>query len=95
MHSQTRLMLICLGLNLLAGAVLCTPFLFLQSDDAGIYWGLALLVVAALSLLVQLIIGIVFVTQPRHRPFGQAMLLAIGIILLIGLSVCGSMLPFA
>lgn len=92
MSPRTRLTLICFGLNLLAGAVLCTPFLFLQTGDAGIYWGMALLVFACLSLLVQMIIGIVFVTQPRRRLLGQSMLLAVGIILLIGLSVCGTIL---
>jgi hypothetical protein len=92
MGPLTRLTLICFGLNLLAGAVLATPLFFLRTGDAGIYWGMALLVIAALSLLTQLVIGIVLVVQQRRRILGQAMLLAVGILLLIGLSVCGSVL---
>ena len=41
-----------------------------------------------LALLVQLIVGSVFLSQENKKEIGQAMLLSTGILLLIGFSVC-------
>lgn len=91
MSPLKRYVWMVLGYNLLAGVVLLLPFLFLRTGDGAVYWGFFLLLIAALSLSVQLVVGIVFAIGTRKRPMGQALLLSVGIILLVGLSVCGAM----
>jgi VIT1/CCC1 family predicted Fe2+/Mn2+ transporter len=75
-------------LNFLAGIIGLLPFLFLD-DNWVINWGFALIFIAVVSLLTQLIVGIVYINKPAKKPIGQAMLLSVGFYLLIGLAVCG------
>jgi hypothetical protein len=77
--------------NLLAGIVLMLPLTVLKGNDATIGWLFALLVIAPLSLLVQLIVGIVYASVNKNKELGKAMILTVGIFLLIGLGICGSM----
>jgi len=77
-----------LGLNILAGIIGLLPFLFLKGQDPVIFWGLALIIIAVISLLVQLIVALVYINRPERKESGQGMLLSIGILLLIGVAVC-------
>ena len=45
-----------------------------------------------LSLLGQLVVGIVYCTKPEKKQLGQGMLLGLGVFLLVGFSVCTVML---
>ncbi len=76
-------------LNLLAGGIGMLPFLFLQGDNQ-IMWLILLLIIAALSLVIQLVVSIVYINRPVTKEKGQGMLLSVGLILLIGAAVCGS-----
>jgi len=82
-----RSLLRSLGLNFLAGIVGVLPFIFLK-EDAFIVWGFMLFIIAILSLITQLIVGIVYVNRPEKKERGQGMLLSLGIILLIGIAIC-------
>lgn len=88
MNKQVRQsMFRSLGFNFLAGLIGMLPFTFL-GNNAVITWGFILIGIAILSLLIQLIIGIVYSGKPQKREKGQGMLLSVGIIFLIGVAVC-------
>lgn len=80
-------MLRSLGFNFLAGVIGLLPFIFL-GDDGIITWGLILIVIAALSLFIQLIVGGVYASRAEGKEKGQGMLLSVGLIFLIGVAVC-------
>jgi uncharacterized membrane protein YdbT with pleckstrin-like domain len=83
-----------LGLNLLAGGVGILPFFFAGSgsnSDSLITWGLILIIIAVISLITQLVIGIRFTNNPEKKEEGQGMLLAVGVLTLVGVAVCGPM----
>ena len=79
------------AINILAALVIFLPLLFLR-DDAQIQYLFVPLIVGPLSLFVQLIVGIVYMSsqKEKNRNIGKGMVLIVGIFLLIGLSVCGS-----
>lgn len=79
-----------LGWNFLAGLIGIIPFLLLPGD-AAITWGFALIVIAVVSLLIQLITAIVYINKDDKKETGQGMLLSVGLYLLIGFAVCGPM----
>lgn len=79
-------------LNLLAGVIGVIPFTFL--GEAAITWGFILIIIAVVSLLVQLIVALVYIANPARAKIGQAMLLSVGIYILIGFTVCSPMLLF-
>ena len=79
-----------LGINFAVAVVLFLPLTFIRSDPA-ITWLLALAVIGVLSLAIQLVIGIVYAAGEEKHELGKGMILAVGIIFLIGLSVCGPM----
>ena len=79
-----------LGLNLLGGLVGVMPFLFLDKTPA-MNWGFALLIIAPLSLLIQLIIALIYIANPQRKAAGQGMLISVGLFLSIGIAVCGPM----
>ena len=81
------------AINLLAGLVIFAPLLLLRGDAGG-NWLFVLLVVVPLSLIVQMVVGIVYVaggTTEKTRNIGKGMLMTVGFFFLIGLSVCGGM----
>lgn len=92
MSNRTRYTLIALGLNLLTGVLMLVPFLLFTDSDSAVTWAVCLLFFTGISVAVQIITGIIFAAGNKRKALGQSMLLAIGIILLVGLSVCGSML---
>lgn len=89
-----KLALKSVGYNLLGALLLASPLLFLMDNknDGAIVWLLVLLVVGPLSLLTQLIIGIVWASGTRKKDLGKGMLLAVGLFLLIGLLTCSPFL---
>ena len=90
MSKFTKYILIALGLNLLLYIILCLPVYFTKNagqDALGAF--ILAFFVGALALIVQLIVAIVFLFGKRKES-GKAMLLSIGIILLVGLSVCST-----
>jgi len=76
------------GFNLLAGAIGILPLVFLR--DAAV-WGIILLLLALLSLFIQLVAALIFLGDPAKKETGQGMLLTVGLFLLIGLGICGPM----
>lgn len=88
MSPYVRYILIILGLNILAGALLfiAPPLLGHDGMEDSLF---VLLILLPAMLLLQLITGIVLLFYKRHNMLGQALLLSMGVILLIGLSVCG------
>lgn len=89
MNRYFKYLLIVGGLNIVSVLVFCLPVFF---DHKGQYDALGWLVVAfivtSISLFIQLIVGIFYITRKDKKELGQAMLTVTGIALLIGLSVC-------
>jgi hypothetical protein len=91
MNPKVRIaMLKSLGWNFLAGIAGLIPFLVMNGDSQ-ITWGFILIVIAVVSLLIQLIAGIVYANKEETKEKGQGMLISVGIYLLIGMAVCGPM----
>ncbi len=89
-----KLALKSVGYNLLGALLLASPLLLLMDNknDGAIVWLFVLLVIGPLSLLTQLIIGIVWASGTRKKELGKGMLLAVGLFLLIGLLTCSPFL---
>lgn len=88
MNKLVKKTLIAIGLNLLLLFLFALPLINNRDGDAlGPF--LVMLMFFGLSLFVQLIVAIVFISGEKRKETGKAMLLALGILLLIGLSVCG------
>ncbi len=69
------------------------PLVFIGNGQyAGLGWLVTAFFIFCAALLVQLIVGIVYVSGEKNREFGKAMLLSAGIILLIGFSICSTMM---
>jgi hypothetical protein len=81
-----KLTLKYIGYNLLAGLLLSSPLIFLINgkDDFLFGWLFVMLAAGPLSLLVQLIIGIVWAAGSKKKEMGKALLLTVGLFLLIG-----------
>jgi hypothetical protein len=82
-----KVLLKSLGLNILSGGIGMLILLVLPGD-AKLTWGFLLLIIAAVSLLIQFITAIVYINNAEKKEIGQGMLISVGIILLIGLAVC-------
>lgn len=82
--------LICAGLNLLYIGLALLPLAISSKDDSVLVALILGFVGGGILLFVQLILGIVFVAGQK-KDLGKAMLLTVGIFLLVGLSVCSSM----
>lgn len=91
MNRVTKYTLIAIGLNVLAGLLLAAPFLFVKNEDWVMGWLVVMLLLHVLSLAIQFIVGIVLANREGKKDMGKGMLLAVGIILLIGFSVCTQM----
>lgn len=89
MSQRTRYILIIVGLNLFIGFLLFLLMTVAGSDSLEKMAFILLFIIPAM-LLLQLIAGIVLALGKRRKALGQALLLSIGAILLIGLSVCGA-----
>ena len=92
MSNLTKIVLISLGLNIALGLLVSLPLAFINDSDTSIGWAITILAIAALSLIVQLIIGIVLAVGNSNREIGKGMLISVGIILVIGLSVCSALI---
>jgi len=88
MSKFVKTLLITIAANIGAGFLLCIPLFSAKGED-GLGWLLGAFAIMGFALLVQLIIGIAFVAGNSHKETGKGMLLAVGIILLVGLSICG------
>lgn len=88
MNRLVKYTLIALGLNALSFLVFAIPLLSNSGDPLASF--LIAVALAAFSLIVQFIVSLVLLSNPRSRETGKAMLLTIGVILLVGLSVCSS-----
>lgn len=76
--------LIAVGLNFLSFFIFFIPAFFIKDGLAGAILAFFLVI---LSLVVQLIIALVYISGEK-KELGKAMLLSTGILLLIGVSVC-------
>ncbi|MBS1564187.1 MAG: hypothetical protein JST39_07345 [Bacteroidetes bacterium] len=81
------LLIVLLG-NIALALVFVLPMFMAKGED-GLAWLVLGLVVMGLALLVQLILGIVFVAGQTKKEIGKALLVGTGLLLIIGLSVCG------
>jgi hypothetical protein len=84
MSKFAKYTLIAIGLNILSFILFLVPSFF-GKDSLGTAILAFFLVI--ISLLVQLIVALVYIGGEK-KDLGKAMLLCIGIILLIGLSIC-------
>lgn len=82
--------MISIGLNILAALVLFAPLLILRYESQTNYL-FFLLAIGPLSLIGQLIVGLVYAVGDKKKDLGKGMLLSVGFFLLVGLSVCGPM----
>jgi hypothetical protein len=89
MNNVIKYALISVGLNLLAGIVLFIPLTFAGGDGYGYLF--FLMAIGPLSLIGQLVVGLVYAAGDKKKELGQGMLLAVGFFLLVGLSICGPM----
>jgi hypothetical protein len=90
MNNVAKYTLITIGLNILSVLVLTIPLMFLNNE---VSFGLLMVALFAIpvSLILQIVFGISYAVGKTKKDLGKGMLLGVGIILLIGLSVCGSM----
>jgi len=87
MNKVVKIMLITIGINLLAGLLICLPAILSKGNDGDIVS--ASLIIAA-GLLIQLLTGLTMAASPKQRKTGQGMLLAVGILFVIGFAVCSN-----
>lgn len=90
MSNVVKYTLIAIGLNILLALVLFIPVAVMDGDAMTAYL-VFLLFFTPLSLLVQLIVGIVFAAGEKKKEIGKGILLSVGFFLLVGLSICGPM----
>lgn len=88
MNKFGKTLLTVLAANIGFAALFCLPMLSARGDNQ-IFWLMLALIVVGLVLFIQLIIGIIFTTNSQRKEVGKAMLGGVGILLLIGLSICG------
>jgi hypothetical protein len=81
--------IIALILNVVSFLVFSLP-IFFNSEALGPAIGSLIFgfVLTIISLIIQTIIGLIFLAKEGKKEIGKAMLLSVGIIFLIGLSVC-------
>jgi hypothetical protein len=87
MNRFIKYLLIILASNIILFIIFFIPA-FTSSGKDSLGPALMGLLLIGLSLLVQLIVGSVFLGKENKREIGQAMLLSAGIFLLIGFSIC-------
>jgi hypothetical protein len=87
MNQFVKYLLIILASNIILFVIFFIPA-FTTSGNDSLGPAIIAFLLIGLSLLVQLIVGLVFLNQESKREMGQAMLLSAGIFLLIGFSVC-------
>jgi hypothetical protein len=89
MNQFVKYLLIILASNIILFVIFFIPAFTTRGNDSLGPAIIAFLLIG-LSLLVQLIVGLVFLNQENKREMGQAMLLSTGIFLLIGFSICSA-----
>lgn len=77
--------------NFVIAVIAFIPFLFLPDRDT-LQWAFIVLIIAAFSLFIQLVAGIIYIIDPDQKDTGQGMLISVGIILVLGLCTCGVIL---
>lgn len=87
MNRFVKYLLIVLASNIALFIIFFIPT-FTTSGQDSLGPAIMAFLLIGLTLLVQLIVGLVFLGQDNKRELGQAMLLSAGIFLLIGFSVC-------
>jgi hypothetical protein len=80
-------MLITIAINAGAGTLICLPALAGKGDGE---WILSAFLIIGLGLLIQLIVGLVMLVGEESKQTGKGMILAVGIILLVGFAICSS-----
>lgn len=90
MNKFGKYTLIAIGLNVLSFVIFCIPvFLTPNTNDAALSAFIIAFFLGVISLVVQLIVALVYLFGQK-KEVGKAMLLSIGIILLVGLSICST-----
>jgi hypothetical protein len=77
--------------NILLAFLWLIPSNYAKNED-GLGWIIIGFIISGMALFIQLILGIIFAVGQNKKDLGKGLLLATGICLLIGLSVCGVML---
>ena len=91
MNKVFKYVLISIGLNILFVGLCLLIFTVLTNGSDSIGGAIGAFFMIVISLLVQLVVSVFFITNPNKKQLGQGMLIAVGIILLIGFSVCGGL----
>jgi hypothetical protein len=85
-----KTMLITVAINLAVGTLLVIPAITTGGSRDSLGWALTALFVIGGGLLIQLITGIALSAGKEKKQTGQGILLAVGVILVIGLAVCST-----
>lgn len=88
MNKFLKYTLIAFSANALLTILFSIPYL--QSKELGTAIGgtIFLFIASIISLLIQALVGLSFLSNEQKKSIGQAMLLTVGMILLIGCSLC-------
>jgi hypothetical protein len=84
-------LLIVLGLNVLSFFVFAIPMYFSKNQNTETGSFIFALVLFAISLFIQFIVAFILINGQKKKELGKAMLLAVGIIFLVGLSFCSGL----
>ncbi len=94
MKQLVKTSLIAILANLVFAGLFLIPFFVSGVAERGDYF-FRWLLLHSLALLIQFVVALILIIQGKRRILGQGMLIASGIIVLIGLSVCGGLILFS
>ena len=89
MNKLVKYILIIFAADIILFILFLLPSFIIQGHDS-LGPAIAGLLLIGLSLLIQLVAGLIFLNNEKKRDIGQALLLITGIFFLIGFSVCSS-----
>jgi hypothetical protein len=94
MNQLVKYTLIVIAANLLFAALLLIPFFLSRGEEQAAYFFLWFFV-HGIAMVVQFVTALVFIINKTRTKLGQAVLIALGILLLVGLGVCGGLVFFS
>jgi len=91
MNEVVKTMLIAIVLNVVAGALIFLASVTAKPHD-NLNATIGAFIIIGAGLLIQLIVGLIMAGDAKWKKTGQGMLLAVGIILVIGFAVCSAII---
>jgi uncharacterized RDD family membrane protein YckC len=87
MNQFTRNLLVYLFINFGLLIIVCAP-IFFYSGNGGLVWLIYGGIVYIIGFIIQIILAVIYLANPVKNQKGQAWVAALGIILLVGFSIC-------